>query len=169
MLGAQREEQVGLGLEAVVGAVVDHRRQVGRGFEDRPRSARAGRPARCRATGRAGSPSGPCAPTFCACAASAAARCGFCAPVPTITGTPAFDQALDALLRCCVGEQRPVAHRAAIDDRRHAGRDQCRPCAPARRNRACVSRVQGVIRAGMQPWKGEWAMAEPPSGTVRPC
>ena len=35
MLGAQGEEQVGLGFEAVVGAVVDHGRQVGRGRKHR--------------------------------------------------------------------------------------------------------------------------------------
>ncbi len=66
----------------------------------------------------------PAAPVCFAWAASDAARAGFCAPVPTTTGTPAFNQGLDALLPVLVGEERPVAHRAAIDHGRHADPDQ---------------------------------------------
>ncbi len=42
----------------------------------------------------------PLAPTFRACAAWAAARAGLCAPVPTITGTPAFTSAATPSWRC---------------------------------------------------------------------
>ena len=46
MLVAQREEQIGSGLEAVIGAVVDDRGQIGRGRKDRLEMARAGPPSR---------------------------------------------------------------------------------------------------------------------------
>ena len=54
VLGAQREEQVGAGCEAVIGAVVDDGGQVGRGRQDRLEMRLLGGDDRSRATGRAG-------------------------------------------------------------------------------------------------------------------
>ena len=69
------------------------------------------------------------------------------------------DQLLDARHPLFVVEQRPVAHRAAVDDAPtcRARRAPC-PFAPARRSPACARGVQGVMSAGITPVKGFFVM-----------
>ena len=61
------------------------------------------------------------------------------------------DQLLDAGHALLVGQQRPVAHRAAIDDPRHAGIDELASFAGEGGEIRRAAGVQGVISAGIVP------------------
>ena len=136
---AQFEEQLRPGLEAVIGAVVDDRGQVDRGLENAGEMGALGRRRR---------------------AAREDARddhqpaCAFCLGVPGerrgLRGVlrPRADddrqagvrQALDALHPLLEGQERPVAHRSAIDEPRHSRVDELAPSARRGRRNPGVDR-----------------------------
>ena len=66
----------------------------------------------------------PLAPTDFACAARLGGARRALRAGADDDGDARLHEALDALLALVVGQQRPVSHRAAINDAAHAGRDQ---------------------------------------------
>ncbi len=147
MLGAQREEQVGAGGEAVVRAVVDDRRKIGAAERialkcafwaaiTEPRDRTRGMTIR------------PWAPTFWAWAAWATAEAVLTAPVPTMTGMPALTRRSTPSMRCASLEERPVTHGAAVNDGRHALRDQLLALAHERVEVGVRSSLQGSSAPG---------------------
>ena len=115
---SQLSKEISAGLEAVVGAVVDHRGEIAAGRKHLFKVgflSCSGAPAREEA-GNDHQPHGPhLAGVGCMAGSD-----------PRVLGTgadddrhPRLDEEADARLPLLVGEQRPVAHRAAVDDRAH--------------------------------------------------
>jgi hypothetical protein len=115
---SQVGKEIGAGLEAVVGAVVDHRGEIAAGREDFLEVGflcRRGTPAR----EEPGDDHQPHRPDRAGVGCMGGSS-------PRVLGTGAdddrhsrFDEEADAGLPVLVAEQRPVAHRAAVDDRAH--------------------------------------------------
>ena len=83
----------------------------------------------------------PLAPIFLAWRGERGGALGILRARPDDDREAGLDETLDALHALLVGQQRPVAHRAAIDDGRHAGRDQLPPLA---HQRAEIGRPVGL-------------------------
>ena len=115
---SQVGKEIGSGLEAVVGAVVDHRGEIAAGREHLGEVGLLG----CRgapAREEAGDDHQPHGPDLAGVGCMGGSD-------PRVLGTgadddrhPRLDEEADARLPVLVGEQRPVAHRAAVDDRAH--------------------------------------------------
>jgi hypothetical protein len=120
---AQFEEELGPGLEAVIRAVVDDRRQVDRGLEHGPEMAALSR-GRGAAREHAGDDHEPPRSLFAGVTGEGCGLIGVLRARADDDREAGLRQAFDALHPLFDGEQRPVAHRAAIDHPRHSGADQ---------------------------------------------
>ncbi len=118
VVSSQVSKEIGAGLEAVVGAVVDHRGEIAAG---RKHLFKVGLLSCSGAATReeAGDDHQPHRPHLAGMGSMAGSE-------PRVLGTgadddrdPRLDKEADAGLPVLVGEQRPVAHRAAVDDRAH--------------------------------------------------
>ena len=145
------KEEFGACFEAIMGAVINDGGKIDRRLEDAREMhvlGRGRRPARQDARddhqapgadllgvpGEGGRPPR----ILCAC--------------PDDDGEARFDQMLDALHALFVGQQRPIAHRAAVDHGRHSGsRSGLRPLRVSAPKSGVRSGLQGVISAGITP------------------
>ena len=120
---AQFEEKFGAGLEAVIGAVVDDRRQVDRRLEHAHEMAALGRGRRAAREHARNDHEAPRA-FFLRMAGERGGLRGVLRARADDHRQAGVRQTLDALHALFNREQRPVAHRAAIDQPRHSGVDQ---------------------------------------------
>ena len=120
---AQIEEQLRPGLEAIIGAVVDDRRQVDRRLENAGEMAALGRRRRAAREDARDDHQPPRA----FCLGVTRERCGLrgvLRPGADDDRQAGVRQALDALHPLLQSQERPVAHRSAIDEPRHPRVDE---------------------------------------------
>ena len=123
MVPSQVGEQLGAGLEAVVGAVVDHGGEIAAGREHLREVGFLGR-RRAAAREKARDHHQAHGPDL-----AGVGRMGSSGPRALGTGADddrhaCLDEEPDAGLPLLVGQQRPVSHRAAVDDRAHPRGDE---------------------------------------------